>query len=215
MSVGVVAITKKIVVHVRGAEEAVAERVLDARGTGPARLPGVEATEGKAVLEMAVVQVSKGAAIDALRAEGAVLFTDHEVTDETALVRLRPGDVGIKVGDGDTAAEYRVESPEDVTAVLEELLAARFFFQAEDGIRDGTVTGVQTCALPICVKRVESDVHAEICLELVVHVLRGQVGEIDRLVEGELQAGQLRRAHAPGRECRPGQIGRASCRERV
>src|SRR5439155_7254703 len=24
------------------------------------------------------------------------------------------------------------------------------FFQAEDGIRDGHVTGVQTCALPIC-----------------------------------------------------------------
>ena len=25
-----------------------------------------------------------------------------------------------------------------------------FFFQAEDGIRDRLVTGVQTCALPIC-----------------------------------------------------------------
>ena len=25
-----------------------------------------------------------------------------------------------------------------------------FFFQAEDGIRDIGVTGVQTCALPIC-----------------------------------------------------------------
>src|SRR2546426_9024258 len=25
-----------------------------------------------------------------------------------------------------------------------------FFFQAEDGIRDYKVTGVQTCALPIC-----------------------------------------------------------------
>src|SRR5689334_24199032 len=25
-----------------------------------------------------------------------------------------------------------------------------FFFQAGGGIRDGTVTGVQTCALPIC-----------------------------------------------------------------
>src|SRR5437764_7840500 len=25
-----------------------------------------------------------------------------------------------------------------------------FFFQAEDGIRDTSVTGVQTCALPIC-----------------------------------------------------------------
>src|SRR5207245_3777425 len=29
----------------------------------------------------------------------------------------------------------------------------RFFFQAEDGIRDATVTGVQTCALPIYQKR--------------------------------------------------------------
>src|SRR5947208_7513105 len=29
-----------------------------------------------------------------------------------------------------------------------------FFFQAEDGIRDDLVTGVQTCALPICDSRV-------------------------------------------------------------
>src|SRR5438034_1612646 len=27
-----------------------------------------------------------------------------------------------------------------------------FFFQAEDGIRDHCVTGVQTCALPICLR---------------------------------------------------------------
>src|SRR5690625_7277610 len=29
------------------------------------------------------------------------------------------------------------------------ILSQIFFFQAEDGIRDGHVTGVQTCALPI------------------------------------------------------------------
>src|SRR5207245_5788572 len=29
------------------------------------------------------------------------------------------------------------------------VLVCYFFFQAEDGIRDATVTGVQTCALPI------------------------------------------------------------------
>src|SRR5438552_17490521 len=29
------------------------------------------------------------------------------------------------------------------------LVKGRFFFQAEDGIRDDLVTGVQTCALPI------------------------------------------------------------------
>src|SRR5256885_2608396 len=32
---------------------------------------------------------------------------------------------------------------------------AFFFFQAEDGIRDYKVTGVQTCALPICVNGVQ------------------------------------------------------------
>src|SRR5258708_9867978 len=30
------------------------------------------------------------------------------------------------------------------------VVAKYFFFQAEDGIRDDLVTGVQTCALPIC-----------------------------------------------------------------
>src|SRR5207248_6398988 len=35
----------------------------------------------------------------------------------------------------------------DFTVVV--ILFFFFFFQAEDGIRDRTVTGVQTCALPI------------------------------------------------------------------
>src|SRR5258708_25972221 len=35
------------------------------------------------------------------------------------------------------------------TAIIAVLVAAFFFFQAEDGIRDDLVTGVQTCALPI------------------------------------------------------------------
>src|SRR2546430_14794743 len=34
--------------------------------------------------------------------------------------------------------------------VIIAVLCFFFFFQAEDGIRDLTVTGVQTCALPIC-----------------------------------------------------------------
>src|SRR2546427_8459524 len=33
--------------------------------------------------------------------------------------------------------------------MLSDVLISVFFFQAEDGIRDLTVTGVQTCALPI------------------------------------------------------------------
>src|SRR2546428_9582499 len=34
--------------------------------------------------------------------------------------------------------------------VTESIVSGFFFFQAEDGIRDLIVTGVQTCALPIC-----------------------------------------------------------------
>src|SRR6266487_5909710 len=40
-----------------------------------------------------------------------------------------------------------------------------FFFQAEDGIRDGRVTGVQTCALPICE-------------QVIVHLVSGTVGSL-------------------------------------
>jgi trehalose 6-phosphate phosphatase len=75
-----------------------------------------------------VLQVSKGLAIDTLRGRlgaDAVLFVGDDVTDETAFARLGPGDVGIKVGEGETAAGYRVDTPEDVTEVLEKLLAAR------------------------------------------------------------------------------------------
>src|SRR5256886_12246970 len=37
-----------------------------------------------------------------------------------------------------------------------------FFFQAEDGIRDLTVTGVQTCALPISLEFAASRIHDEL-----------------------------------------------------
>src|SRR2546426_8904268 len=36
--------------------------------------------------------------------------------------------------------------------IYDDSLVVFFFFQAEDGIRDYKVTGVQTCALPICVQ---------------------------------------------------------------
>src|SRR5689334_7430889 len=50
----------------------------------------------------------------------------------------------------DLAPLRAVEVPAGLQLIFEtgRYLAA-FFFQAEDGIRDGTVTGVQTCALPI------------------------------------------------------------------
>src|SRR2546430_3900806 len=41
----------------------------------------------------------------------------------------------------------------DIKYILQLYISFYFFFQAEDGIRDLTVTGVQTCALPISRQR--------------------------------------------------------------
>ncbi|MDT7707774.1 MAG: trehalose 6-phosphate phosphatase, partial [Pseudonocardiales bacterium] len=117
-----------VAVHVRNAPPEVGTRVLEAARTGPAARPGIESTPGKAVLDLAVLQVTKGAAIDTLRERldaDAVFFAGDDVTDETAFTRLRPGDVGVKVGDGETAAGHRVADPHEMAEVLQALLAAR------------------------------------------------------------------------------------------
>src|SRR5687767_15223766 len=60
-----------------------------------------------------------------------------------------------------------------------------FFFQAEDGIRDKLVTGVQTCALPIY-RDVEHQVARCLVLELGGRdPLLGQ--QVDDLVGGDLR----------------------------
>jgi trehalose 6-phosphate phosphatase len=117
-----------IAVHVRNAPAEVGARVLEAVRTGPAARRGVEATPGKAVLDLSVVRMDKGAALDVLRervGSDAVLFAGDDVTDETAFRRLRPGDVGVKVGPGDTAAEHRVAGPSNIGVLLERLEAVR------------------------------------------------------------------------------------------
>ncbi|GAA5122236.1 trehalose-phosphatase [Pseudonocardia adelaidensis] len=117
-----------VAVHVRNAPPDVGTRVLDAVRAGPATWDGVEATPGKAVLDLSVAKMDKGAALDLLRervAADAVLFAGDDVTDETAFSRLRPDDVGVKVGPGDTAARHRVDAPPDVTTLLRQLVETR------------------------------------------------------------------------------------------
>ncbi len=79
---------------------------------------------GKHVVDVGFVKVSKGVVVDRLRqshASGHVVFLGDDTTDETVFERLGPGDVGVKVGPGPTAAVHRLEGPPDVVAVLEYL----------------------------------------------------------------------------------------------
>src|SRR5256885_3930640 len=97
--------------------------------------------------------------------------------------------------------------------VMSSVLSVAFFFQAEDGIRDYKVTGVQTCALPIFRRA-------------------GGPRTVGRARDYEGRA-QPRSAHGSRHRARGGgagpgwvhaepqlphslrEIGRASCRERV
>src|SRR5690625_7246987 len=85
------------------------------------------------------------------------------------------------------------------------------FFQAEDGIRDGHVTGVQTCALPIYPARVQEVLHE------LSYTAQRNVASRSRLVDvvvpdlhsswmNQLMTGM----HAAARE----RSEEASCRER-
>ena len=116
-----------IALHVRNAAPDDAQEALD-RALSAAERWDAQTTEGKAVLEFAVVTTDKGQALDILRHQegaSAAVFIGDDVTDEKAFRRLHGPDIGVKVGPGDTLAEYRVESPEDVAATLAFLLDER------------------------------------------------------------------------------------------
>jgi trehalose-phosphatase len=117
-----------VAVHVRRAAPEVGERVLAEVRSGPAAWDGVQVTEGKAVIELAVVQTDKGHALDVLRHQvgaTAAIFIGDDVTDEKAFARLAGPDLGIHVGDGETLAEYRIADTVEVATVLAFLLEER------------------------------------------------------------------------------------------
>jgi len=117
-----------VVLHTRLAEDDVAEDAVSAARAALQDREGVYLKNGKRVLETSVVHASKGEGVDFLRqATGAtaVIFAGDDTTDEDALGRLGPDDVGIKVGLDFTQAQFRVEAPVHVAELLETLLRER------------------------------------------------------------------------------------------
>src|SRR5438034_6489792 len=82
-----------------------------------------------------------------------------------------------------------------------------FFFQAEDGIRDHCVTGVQTCALPIlsCRQRTWPVARSTAIRVVALFAVRPRT----RMAVSRPGEGNQPRAVTKDK------IGRASCRERV
>lgn len=89
---------------------------------------GVKILRGKDVVEVSVLPADKGQGLDWLRATteaDTVLFAGDDRTDEDAMRRLTPSDVGVKVGSGPSAARYRVDGPGDLAALLDVLADVR------------------------------------------------------------------------------------------
>src|SRR5437016_7002016 len=99
-----------------------------------------------------------------------------------------------------------------------------FFFQAEDGIRDWSVTGVQTCALPIYAAQRRRNTF-DVALDFLACGLDPrravffrqsdvpEVTELAWLLSSVTPMGLLERATSY--KDKLAKIGRASCRERV
>src|SRR5256885_6483488 len=92
-----------------------------------------------------------------------------------------------------------------------QVVFAFFFFQAEDGIRDYKVTGVQTCALPILddlLQMERTTLYRALKILQRKGLVRSRPGKGREQLLVLTKSGVAKHAEAQ-------QIGRASCRERV
>lgn len=114
-----------VALHYRNAsgKRAVAEL---AREVG--RRYGGRIIDGKMVVEIVLAEGDKGTAIEAFRSQhgaDAVVFFGDDTTDEDVFVKLHGIDVGVKVGEGRTAAAFRIDDPGSVGEALRMLGSLR------------------------------------------------------------------------------------------
>lgn len=116
-----------VVLHTRGLPDDALVCAADIAAEAAAA-DGVTLLSGKGVHELSVVRADKGTALRALADElgvNAIAYLGDDVTDEHVFAVLGDHDLGIKVGDGETAARARIEDCTVVPAVLAALAAAR------------------------------------------------------------------------------------------
>jgi trehalose 6-phosphate phosphatase len=80
--------------------------------------------EGKEVFELTTATGDKGDAIRDLAGERPLIYIGDDTTDETVFQRLGPNDVGVKVGEGPTAASHRTEDIAGVVTILSQIALA-------------------------------------------------------------------------------------------
>ncbi len=114
--------------HYRKADPSNVADAVDEVLRGPGQWDGIHVKTGKMVVELSVLDVNKGDALDRLRTDlsaEAVIYTGDDVTDEDAFARLTGPDFGLKVGPGPSLAHARLDNPRVVAQALAMLAERR------------------------------------------------------------------------------------------
>lgn len=122
-------------VHTRLVETGLVSGVQEASRRAAREIGGFNVRDGKDILEFAIREATKGDGLEVLRRRlkaTAVLYIGDDVTDEDGFAVLHEGDMGVKVGPGETAAEFRVSDPHAVAQLLTLLESARATVGAEE-----------------------------------------------------------------------------------
>lgn len=110
-----------VVLHIRESDadrgRRAADRLVDVGGL----VAGAQVKRGHGVVELVARPASKAMAIRTMWDESgaaSVAYVGDDVTDEDVFRSLGPGDLGIRVGPGETAATRRLADPQAVLAYL-------------------------------------------------------------------------------------------------
>ena len=128
---------RSVAVHYRALDDDESETVVAEIERIHVAIGKLDIRHGKKVCELLLIPTDKGKALSTVRATvgaTAVLFLGDDVTDEYAFRTLHGPDVGVKVGEGETAAPFRVDSPEEVAILLAALSTRRADWLAGAGV---------------------------------------------------------------------------------
>ena len=160
-----------VAVHYRNVDDDEVATTLERLETIAASVGDLTVRHGKRVCELLLVPTDKGNALSVVRGQvgaTAVLFLGDDVTDEDAFATLQGPDVGVKVGDGDTIAAFRVSATEDVAVLLAALYQRRADWLAGAGVvpieKHSMLSDQRTAAIVtpdaritwLCVPRIDS-----------------------------------------------------------
>lgn len=131
--------------HYRGTAPEISRTVVNSILNGPALLPGVHVKYGKEVVELGVVPTDKGKALLSLRhrfGATAAIFIGDDESDEDAFAVLRGPDVSVKVGDGNTRAQFTVPDAAESARILARLVQMR-----EEWLRNSQAVAIERHSL--------------------------------------------------------------------